>query len=322
MSGERRWPGPADVDGRGAGPGLGEQAADGRAGAVGGDGRGAGPGIGGRAADRGLLDHRSGRRLADKVVIVTGGGQGIGHAAARRLAAEGALVLVADRRVEGAERTAAELQEHGAPTRTFVGDLTDPAQARAVVAAAIEWQGRVDVLVNAVGGATRFKPLWEWSPDEIRAEMDRSLLPTLWCTLAVLGPMRSAGRGRIVNVGAESVRNGLWDRAPYNVAKGGVHALTTSVAREVAELGITCNCVTPGGTNSAPDRLVPRYAPTDDPEEPARRERLRQRVLTTIPMGRRAEIEEQAAAIAFLASDDASFITGQVLSVNGGSSMG
>jgi NAD(P)-dependent dehydrogenase (short-subunit alcohol dehydrogenase family) len=271
--------------------------------------------------DRLSLDLRAGHRLAGKVAIVTGAGQGIGHAVARRLAAERALVMAADRGAEGAERTATELWDHGADARAFVGDLTDPAQAEALVAATVEWQGRVDVLVNAVGGATRFKPLWEWAPDEIRAEMDRSLLPTLWCTLAVLGPMRAAGRGRIVNVGAESVRNGLWDRAPYNVAKGGVHALTTSVARELAEVGITCNCVAPGGTNSAPDRLVPRYAPSDDPDEPARRERLRQRVLTTIPMGRRAEIEEQAAAIAFLASDDASFITGQVLSVNGGSSM-
>lgn len=272
-------------------------------------------------ADRLQLDHRAGHRLLGKVAVVTGAGQGIGHAVARRLAAEGAWVMAADRGLEGAERTASELREHGVEARTFVGDMTDPAQAEALVAVTLEWQGRVDVLVNAIGGATRFKPLWEWTSDEIRAEMDRSLLPTLWCTLAVLGPMRAAGRGRIVNVGAESVRNGLWDRAPYNVAKGGVHALTTSVAREVAELGITCNCVAPGGTNSAADRLVPRYAPSADPEEPARRERLRQRVLTTIPMGRRAEIEEQAAAIAFLASDDSSFITGQVLSVNGGSSM-
>lgn len=271
--------------------------------------------------DRLSLDHRAGHRLAGKVAIVTGAGQGIGHAVARRLAAEGALVMAADRGAEGAERTAGELRQHGADAQVFVGDLTDPAQAEALVAATVQWQGRVDVLVNAVGGATRFKPLWEWAPDEIRAEMDRSLLPTLWCTRAVLSPMRAAGRGRIVNVGAESVRNGLWDRAPYNVAKGGVHALTTSVARELAELGITCNCVAPGGTNSAPDRLVPRYAPSDDPDEPARRERLRQRVLATIPMGRRGEIEEQAAAIAFLASDDASFITGQILSVNGGSSM-
>jgi NAD(P)-dependent dehydrogenase (short-subunit alcohol dehydrogenase family) len=279
-----------------------------------------GPGAGG-VANRLDLDHRAGHRLDGKVAVVTGAGQGIGHAAARRLGAEGALVMAADRGAEGAARTAAELQAYGLDARTFVGDMTDPAQAEALVAATLEWQGRLDVLVNAIGGATRFKPLWEWAPEEIRAEMDRTLLPTLWCTLAALGPMRAAGRGRIVNVGAESVRNGLWDRAPYNVAKGGVHALTTSVAREVAELGITCNCVAPGGTNSGPDRLVPRYAPSDDPEEPARRERLRARVLSTIPMGRRAEIEEQAAAIAFLASDDASFITGQILSVNGGSSM-
>ncbi len=266
------------------------------------------------------LDPKASTRLRGKVAVVSGAGQGIGRAVARRLAAEGARVVVWDRSVEGATRTVGELLAHGAAARALTGDLTDYPTAAALTEQTVEAEGRIDILANVVGGATRFKPFIEWDVDEILKEMSISLLPTLFCCRAVLPHMLANGSGRIVNVGAESVHNGLWDRAPYNVAKGGVHALTTSIAREVAETGITCNCVAPGGTNSAPDRVVPRYASMARQEQESRAT-LRSRVLTTIPMGRRAEVAEQAAAVAFLASDDASFITGQVLSVNGGSSM-
>jgi NAD(P)-dependent dehydrogenase (short-subunit alcohol dehydrogenase family) len=266
------------------------------------------------------LDPRSTNRLRDKVAVVTGAGQGIGRWVARRFAAEGAIVAIWDRSEDGSARTVDELTAHGAPVRGFTGDLTDYAAVESLVAETLRVHGRIDILTNVVGGATHFKPFVEWGVEEMLAEMNRSLLPTVFCCRAVLPHMLERGTGRIVNVGAESVRNGLWDRAPYNVGKGGVHALTTSIAREVAGTGVTCNCVAPGGTNSQPERLTPRYASTS-PEDQAARDVLRERVLSTIPMGRRAEPEEQASAIAFLASDDASFITGQVLSVNGGSSM-
>jgi NAD(P)-dependent dehydrogenase (short-subunit alcohol dehydrogenase family) len=267
------------------------------------------------------LDVLSRTRLAGKVVIVTGAGQGIGRATARRLAAEGACTAVVDRNAEGAERTATEIEGAGGDAIAVVADLSLPEAAENMAAEVAAKCDRIDVLVNNIGGATQLKPFLEWTPDEMVAEVNRSLLPALWCCRAVLPYMLSQNYGRIVNIGAESVRNGLWDRLPYNVAKGGIHALTTSLARELAESGITCNCVAPAATDSKQDALVSRMGRDLTEAERKHRAELRARMLSTIPLGRSADPREQAAAIAFLASDDSSFITGQVLSVNGGSSM-
>jgi NAD(P)-dependent dehydrogenase (short-subunit alcohol dehydrogenase family) len=267
------------------------------------------------------LDPRATDRLRGRVAIVTGSGRGIGRATARRLAAEGARVVVADIDAGAAKEVAEELRAAGAETLAVVADLSTFAGAEELIQTAIGHFGHVDVLVNNVGGATALKPYAEWAPDEIEREIQRSLLPTAWCTRALLPHLIARGTGRIVNVGAESVRNGLWDRAPYNMAKGAVHALTTSVARETAGLGITCNCVAPAATGRQDDRLARRRAAEVDERQAAHVAAVNERMMATIPLGRPAEEEEQAAAIAFLASDDASYITGQVLSVNGGSSM-
>lgn len=260
-------------------------------------------------------------RLRGKIVVVTGAGQGIGRATARRCAEEGANVVVADLHAPGAERVAEDVRSLGREAAIFVGDIGDYGTAEQLMQLALLRFGRIDALVNNVGGATALKPFHEWEPDDIVTEMNRSILPTLWCCRAVLPIMIGQRYGRIVNVGAESVRNGLWDRAPYNVGKGGVHALTTSIARETAELGITCNCAAPGATNSGRDRLMEAGIRAAEGRESEAFLRMQNLTLRTIPMNRVSSSEEQAATIAFLASDDASFITGQIISVNGGSSM-
>jgi NAD(P)-dependent dehydrogenase (short-subunit alcohol dehydrogenase family) len=271
------------------------------------------------------LDSRAAgaRRLQGKVCVVTGAGQGIGRATARRLGQEGGTIIVADRVEESAARTVDELREFGADADMFLADLSTFDGARSVMSHTRERHGRIDVLVNNVGGTIWMKPYHLYTEEEVRLEIDRSFYPTLWCCLAVLPVMMEQKSGSIVNLGSQAVR-GL-HRVPYAASKGGILALTSALAREYGRYGIRVNTVSPGGTDIA-DRVTPRLSlrPGILAEEgdKAEAERYRREMVedsrTQQALRRRGLPEEQAAAVAFLASDDASFITGEVINCSGG----
>ncbi len=265
------------------------------------------------------------RRLAGKTCIVTGAGQGIGRAVARRLGQEGGKIVVADRVEEGAARVVDELTEHGVEAIKAIVDLSRYSGAEELMAMAASAFGRIDVLVNNVGGTIWMKPFHLYSADEIELELERSLKPTLWCCRAVLPTMMAQESGSIVNLGSQSVR-GLY-RLPYATSKGGILAIGKVLAMEYGRYGIRVNTVSPGGTE-IPDRVTPRLSirpgvmAEDLPKEEAdafRRE-MSEDIQNQKSLSRRGTPEDQAAAVAFLASDDASFITGDVINCSGGQS--
>lgn len=265
------------------------------------------------------------RRLADKVCVVTGAGQGIGRAVARRLGQEGGRIVVADRIDTSATRTLTELREQGVDALKVLLDLSTFVGAQSLVSQVLDAYGRIDVLVNNVGGTIWIKPYHLYSEEEVKLELERSLYPTLWCCLAVLPTMIKQMSGSIVNLGSQSIR-GLY-RAPYAASKGGILALSKVLAMEYGRYGIRVNTMSPGGTDIT-DRVTPRQlirpGVTADEGDKAEAENYRREMAEDIrnqqAMRRRGLPEEQAAAIAFLASDDASFITGQVINCSGGQS--
>ena len=265
------------------------------------------------------------RRLADKVCVVTGAGQGIGRAAARRLGQEGGRIVVADRIDASATRTLTELREQGVEAMKVLLDLGTFAGAQSLMTQVLDAYARIDVLVNNVGGTIWIKPYHLYSEEEVKLELERSLYPTLWCCLAVLPIMIKQMSGSIVNLGSQSVR-GLY-RAPYAASKGGILALSKVLAMEYGRYGIRVNTMSPGGTDIT-DRVTPRQlirpGVTADEGDKAEAENYRREMAQDIrsqqAMQRRGLPEEQAAAIVFLASDDASFITGEVINCSGGQS--
>ncbi|AJO79638.1 1,6-dihydroxycyclohexa-2,4-diene-1-carboxylate dehydrogenase [Pseudomonas sp. MRSN 12121] len=250
-------------------------------------------------------------RFQEKVALVTGAAQGIGRRVAERLAAEGARLVLVDR-----SELVFELQAELAPRHlALTADLEQYAECNRVMAAAIERFGRIDVLVNNVGGTIWAKPFEHYEERQIEAEVRRSLFPTLWCCHAALPYMLEQGSGAIVNVSSIATRS--INRVPYGAAKGGVNALTACLAFETAGRGVRVNATAPGGTE-APPRRIPRNSTEQSAEEKIWYQQIVDQTVDSSLMKRYGSIDEQAAAILFLASDEASYITGLVMPVGGG----
>lgn len=250
--------------------------------------------------------------LQEKVVVVTGGSGGIGAALCERFAEEGAKVAIFDLNAEGAGQVAARIQEKGGQAVAYRVDITDYAGIAAAVARVESEQGPIDVLVNNAG--------WDHAARFLDTE------PALWDKIininlkgpinlhhAVLKGMVARGRGRVVNIASDAGRVGSSGESVYSACKGGIIAFTKTMAREVARKQINVNVVCPGPTDTPLFR--------DFAGEGESGAKLRNALEKAIPFGRLGQPADVVGAVCFLASDDAAFITGQVVSVSGGLTM-
>ncbi len=242
--------------------------------------------------------------LSGKSAIVTGGSRGIGRAIVLRLAAQGADVAFSYRgNAVAADDTASAVRALGRQVLAVQGDATDPAAADALVKAALEAFGKVDILVNNAG-ITRDDLIMRMSLEAWQDVINTNLSGAFYAIKAVTRPMLKAKGGRIINITSVSGQAGQTGQANYSSAKAGLIGLTKATARELASRGITCNAVAPGFVLTEL---------TQDLAQP-----LQDEITSRTPLGRFGTPEEIANAVAFLASDEAAYITGQVLAVDGG----
>jgi len=251
-------------------------------------------------------------RFEGKTVVVTGGGGGIGGATCRRFAREGAKVAIYDLNPEAAEKVAAHIRDEGGQAMAFRCDITDRASVDAAVEGTFRKLGPIDVLVNNAGWDV-FKPFAKTEPAQWDKLIAINLTGALHMHHAVLPGMAARKAGRIVNIASDAARVGSSGEAVYAACKGGLVALSKTLAREHARHNITVNVVCPGPTDTA---LFADYK-----EGAGNPEKLVEAFTRSIPLGRIGQPDDLPGAILFFASDDAAFVTGQVLSVSGGLTM-
>ena len=252
------------------------------------------------------------QRFENKTVIVTGGGGGIGGATSRRFGREGARVAVFDLNLEAAKGVAADILRAGGKAEAFECDITRRATVDVAVAAAESKFGPIDVLVNNAGWDV-FRPFTKTEPAQWDKLIAINLTGALHMHHAVLPGMSARKSGRIVNIASDAARVGSSGEAVYAACKGGLVSFSKTIAREHARHGITVNVVCPGPTDTA---LFADYK-----EGAGNPEKLEEAFRRSIPLGRIGRPDDLPGAILFFASDDAAYVTGQVLSVSGGLTM-
>ena len=251
-------------------------------------------------------------RFDGKTVVVTGGGGGIGGATSRRFASEGAKVAVCDLNLEAAEKVAEAIRADGGQAQAFRCDITDRASVDSAVADVEARLGPIDVLVNNAGWDI-FKPFTKTEFSDWDKLIAINLVGALNMHHAVLPGMVARKAGRIVNIASDAARVGSSGEAVYAACKGGLVSFSKTIAREHSRHGITVNVVCPGPTDTA---LFADYK-----EGAGNPEKLLEAFKRSIPLGRIGQPDDLPGAIAFFASDDAGYVTGQVLSVSGGLTM-
>ena len=242
-------------------------------------------------------------KLKDKVAFVTGAAQGIGAAIAKRLAEEGSSVVISDVNLELAQKTADEISKLGVKTLALKTNVTDLADVTAGIKETVAKMGKVSILVNNAG-ITKDALIMRMKKEDWDAVINVNLTGVFNCTKAIIPLMMKQREGTIINIASIVGEMGNMGQANYVASKGGVIAFTKTVAREVASRGVTCNAIAPAFIRTAMTDKIP--------------EKVKEAMLTQIPMKKLGEPSDIANAAVFLASGAASYITGQVININGG----